>query len=771
MPKYLFIDQGGVLDGIITDQVMEDDLLLTTIDQGLFQVLKQGVPLVKQLNDLVTNYNYQIIFHSKNQEAEQLSLLTNLSNACDLKGIIFPKVTAMAVRDPRYTATAAVTPIVINNRPHGILLACYEQELDGKACVRLALSKLLNISEAERANHIVLDDGPSVIATAIKEGWQAYEIGKIDLATVINAIYQQELIGYLVCPITLQLMQHPVIAADRFVYEEHAIKAWFNHCDFSPVTNFALRDGALIEYIDLKNYIAVHADRPYFKQQVEADHKIWLKFKKQRCFEPFCALTPIQINLIASISGLMWDSLPDIAKINLLQTKKINSYLLLTENFRGYLSDLTQRHALSPSGVAISTEQFWNFHQELQASWVSNFISSLPCKVLHLQTKPITMGAIKPWHFSAPQLQLSAGEYFKLLPGVREDYQKILSCYEHHKVPGYDLAKVEIIYSPAMNQMFFYNLMLLQGRYQNPAFNPTWQQEPNDVSTQTLWRQTINLKLQEIAAPHVDSDFPAIKFLPLWHGTKPQILESIFKTGYANLGTTDDGCFGKGIYSAYEAEYAWRVYSQGVLIMNWVSMFSAFPTIAGDMPKLRGRSNYMNYDAHFVPVASKNPCDPRETEYFPCQPNQSAQYHEVVVFQQSQCLPRYLVTLQPSLPKPLLFSAKQIVTKNQCFALYAELSPEAQALLTSISYNHQAWDSMLDEEKQRLLQSNNLNSYNFLGTSFRQYLSETTQEQRHTVFYKNRHLSTEEFWNNYPELQEKLLSKKSSTSSYPRPSL
>ena len=75
---------------------------------------------------------------------------------------------------------------------------------------------------------------------------------------------------------------------------------------------------------------------------------------------------------------------------------------------------------------------------------------------------------------------------------------------------------------------------------------------------------------------YTDPDYPAVKLLPAWHGTNPKILESLFSAGYANLGTTDEGFFGKGYYSAYEADYAYRLYSQGALILNWVASYSAF---------------------------------------------------------------------------------------------------------------------------------------------------------------------------------------------------
>jgi hypothetical protein len=40
------------------------------------------------------------------------------------------------------------------------------------------------------------------------------------------------------CPITLELMQDPVIAEDGHSYEQSALKAWFDAgCNTSPMTN------------------------------------------------------------------------------------------------------------------------------------------------------------------------------------------------------------------------------------------------------------------------------------------------------------------------------------------------------------------------------------------------------------------------------------------------------------------------------------------------------------------------------------------------------
>jgi|GEM_PF-3246643 len=256
----------------------------------------------------------------------------------------------------------------------------------------------------------------------------------------------------------------------------------------------------------------------------------------------------------------------------------------------------------------------------------------------------------KSWHFEASLKQaVNPPDSFTLLPARGEDFQKVVSFYQHHPVPGYDIGSVQIIYNPSQNMIFSRKLPLLQSRHNNSSFAPKWSQDYNPAL-----RAQVNKQWQALAVPHTDRDYPAVKLLPLWHGTRPEILNSIFESGYANLAITDGGFFGKGIYSTHEAEYAVRVYSKGgALLLNWVAMYSAYPVIDGDMPILAGKGNYSNYDAHFVPVRPQNPDDPYEIVYLPCASRQPPTYTEVVVFDPGQCLPRYIVELQPTLPKAI----------------------------------------------------------------------------------------------------------------------
>ena len=277
----------------------------------------------------------------------------------------------------------------------------------------------------------------------------------------------------------------------------------------------------------------------------------------------------------------------------------------------------------------------------------------------------------KSWHFD-PQTKakrIAEDKIYELVEATDKDKRKVIEFYQHHPVPGYEMASVQVIYNPDMNYKFGLYLKELQQRDNNPAFRAKWptgteenkdkKPPPSIESKENIdWRGEVHQQFKAMAKPYQDSDYPSVNLLPMWHGTKKEIVDSIFRTGYVNLATTDTGFFGKGIYGAHEAEYSYRVYAKegGALILNWTACFSPYPVIDGDMKKFVIKNeqkqdvsigNYSNYDAHFVPVVPRNPNNPYEEVYYPTKPHESNQYTELVVFQSAACLPRYLVELQP----------------------------------------------------------------------------------------------------------------------------
>jgi len=244
------------------------------------------------------------------------------------------------------------------------------------------------------------------------------------------------------------------------------------------------------------------------------------------------------------------------------------------------------------------------------------------------------------------------GKAFRLVPPSATELETVRLWYEKAPMVGYEIDTVEVVLSLILNTKFEMHLRTLQARSGESKFGPKW-----DHENEPGWRKSVAREAESMAALVSDHMAPDVKILPLWHGTSVTNLDTIFRTGFANLSDTDPGYFGKGLYGTPEAAYAYRVYAKphgdnAVLLLNYVSFYSAYPVIDGDMGKLKGKGNLGNYDAHFIPVVPRNPDDPNEVVFLPCKPNQHFKYREVVTFDSGSCLPRYIVTLR-KIPVPV----------------------------------------------------------------------------------------------------------------------
>eukprot|EP00727_Mastigamoeba_balamuthi_P009730 m51a1_g538 hypothetical protein (1646) ;mRNA; f:393452-399734 len=229
------------------------------------------------------------------------------------------------------------------------------------------------------------------------------------------------------------------------------------------------------------------------------------------------------------------------------------------------------------------------------------------------------------------------GAPYTVAPADEEDRRFVEGLYARCPVPGMELDEVSVVRSPAMERLFLARVEQLQQREGNAHFRPRWPAEKDQR------RADVAARLAGLCAEYGEPAFPHVKVMPVWHGTTAKSLDSVFRSGYAALARTDGGFFGKGVYNAVEARYAYNVYCKGALLVNWVAWYSAFPVLRGDMGELEAKSNYQNYDAHFAPVSGS---EAKMAILLPCDP-QSAMFHELVVFETSQCLPRFLVTLKP----------------------------------------------------------------------------------------------------------------------------
>jgi len=224
----------------------------------------------------------------------------------------------------------------------------------------------------------------------------------------------------------------------------------------------------------------------------------------------------------------------------------------------------------------------------------------------------------------------------------------------------------------AQSNLFESNIAKMEKEANNPYFQPKWRAKENSQRE----RQEASGRFDVMASlfspfsikwPNSRKDtYSKTKVLPLWHGSDAQKCDSICQSGFSFFGkhlegnnqSTDPGFFGSGIYFTNSARYAADIYSNGHLLLAWVSMREPFPVVAdrvsqdtpSDMNMLEGRGAYENYNAHFVPVISLKPSEPMFPTYYPCALGQKPMCDEFVVFHGSQALPKFWVEMIVDLP-------------------------------------------------------------------------------------------------------------------------
>lgn len=211
--NYLILQIEGVLDGERSAKPpQEEDLLITKVQRDKFQVLRGGARIVKSLQEIVDRYQWKIVFYSMLTERKQTSFLKMIDEACRLKEIgPFPNVKAMIVCDDScFSGVTSENSIIIKSRNHGILLAGYGVQLEDKMCARKALSKLLDIDEKDRKNHLMFDASHTSARQAQLEGWNVYNLAEKNIEEALTDALDKMKTAYSTCQLT-QNREEPVI--------------------------------------------------------------------------------------------------------------------------------------------------------------------------------------------------------------------------------------------------------------------------------------------------------------------------------------------------------------------------------------------------------------------------------------------------------------------------------------------------------------------------------------------------------------------------------
>ncbi len=317
-------------------------------------------------------------------------------------------------------------------------------------------------------------------------------------------------------------------------------------------------------------------------------------------------------------------------------------------------------------------------------------LDPIPSSLKSCLPYPETPWRVSPDLYAKVQSTNTSTAYQKceVLPSDPE-HQFIMNYFQASPPSNRHIKAAYVIHNLPATGQFEMLIPSLEQEARSETFAPRWHQEDNvplRQATLERWQQAAG-HFSPISIPTRDGKketFPLTKVLPLWHGSKQDICHSICKAGFTFFGkhhylkdeaqgasaakSTDLGFFGSGIYFTNSARYAADIYSDGNLLLTWVSMRSPYPVIGDkpipekptDMGKLEGLHAYQNYNAHYIPVVPLNPHDPHCAAYYPCPQGVKPLVDEYVIFQKSQTLPRFWIELgidlpmSPSTPQPPL---------------------------------------------------------------------------------------------------------------------
>lgn len=377
------------------------------------------------------------------------------------------------------------------------------------------------------------------------------------------------------------------------------------------------------------------------------------------------------------------------------------------------------------------------------------------------------------------------------------------------------IARVYCVHNSLITRQFETQIENSEAEVRNPVHAPQWKEKelsPLRGKVIERWRTITNPFSPFDVSPR-QTDYKHTKILPLWHGSKADICHSICKTGFTFFGkqdlihgggagkNTDIGFFGSGIYFTDSARYAAEIYSDGNLLLAWVSMREPYPVVADkvclppekpkDMKKLEGSGAYQNYNAHFIPVISVDPKNKKCAIYYPCAKDQDPTCDEIVVFNKFQTLPRFWVQLQIDLAKspsqPVatvnellqkvldLLDSDQVKQDKEIASILEKKSEQLfvldpSGLLSAEDQDFYRWSLQLLNEtgKVRNFVSKKLSQLHLGGSSSPSINKlESKEEKEHAKFSSSKASLPQDELEDYPAYVEKLEIKKASSPAVP----
>jgi len=257
---------------------------------------------------------------------------------------------------------------------------------------------------------------------------------------------------------------------------------------------------------------------------------------------------------------------------------------------------------------------------------------------------------------------------FKKLLTSEKDKAFVLNIFELLDGGGIGVKEIWAVYNP----MLVSSLALTKEKFANRAENSanifgkeSWKENKNESERRVAKRTWTKGFLEKKIFLFPWNTFSSVPILATVHGTAGANAWKICQGGFAALSSLDSGYFGAGIYFTTSAKYALPYYAtkgDPSIIISWVLPGNAYPVIEHPRKNgnLAGTIIKPGYQSHYV-------CTNNKGMPFPSpDPSYTGVYDEIVINQEAQCAPAYVLVLDnTTFPKLIVSFNRSVPTGNK----------------------------------------------------------------------------------------------------------
>jgi len=227
---------------------------------------------------------------------------------------------------------------------------------------------------------------------------------------------------------------------------------------------------------------------------------------------------------------------------------------------------------------------------------------------------------------------------------VKTEMQKLLQILsQFHNAPNLNIARAFAVDNRQLTrELESYSVRLSNKFRTNPqTFNMTqWKEHEN-----AAWRAWMLTPLQEQINNSQWNSGTTVPVITMLQGTSEDNVWQIAQTGFAVVATRDEGWYGRGIYFTSHADYALyyaEPNSRGekIITINYVVPGNVYPVCENpkESDSLSGKPCAKGYQSHYLKVSTN-----ASTFGLPAKADETHWYDELVIFQESQVVLKYVV--------------------------------------------------------------------------------------------------------------------------------